>query len=82
LVDAWNQACEVMGAVDAAIVVAAILQRGDKIASPGGYLRSLTDKARAEQFSIGPLLMALLRTRNRSGNVMAAILNCPLYGGI
>ena len=63
--DAWNQACEAMGPVDAAICVAAILQRGERISSPGGYLRSLTDKARAGQFSIGPVLMALLRARGR-----------------
>lgn len=63
--DAWNQACEAMGAVDAAISVAAILQRGDKISSPGGYLRSLTEKARGGQFSIRPVLMALLRARGR-----------------
>ncbi|AWC25788.1 replication initiation protein RepC (plasmid) [Aminobacter sp. MSH1] len=61
--DAWNQACEAMGAVDAAIMVAAMLQKGEAIASPGGYLRSLTAKARAGEFSIGPVLMALLRSR-------------------
>jgi prevent-host-death family protein len=33
----------------------------------GGYLRSLTDKARAGQFSIGPVLMSLLRTKSRWG---------------
>ena len=64
--DAWNQAREVMGDTDAAIVVAAILQRGEAISSAGGYLRALTDKARAGQFSIGPVLMALLRARGRS----------------
>ncbi|WP_341878572.1 plasmid replication protein RepC (plasmid) [Aminobacter sp. P9b] len=61
--DAWNQACEAMGAVDAAIMVAAMLQKGEAIASPGGYLRSLTAKARGGEFSIGPVLMALLRGR-------------------
>ncbi|MEJ6782596.1 plasmid replication protein RepC [Aminobacter sp. Piv2-1] len=61
--DAWNQACEAMGAVDAAIMVAAMLQKGEAISSPGGYLRSLTAKARAGEFSIGPVLMALLRGR-------------------
>ncbi|CAI2936552.1 plasmid replication protein RepC [Aminobacter niigataensis] len=61
--DAWNQACEAMGAVDAAIMVAAMLQKGEAIASPGGYLRSLTAKAHAGEFSIGPVLMALLRGR-------------------
>jgi len=64
--DAWFQAREVMGDTDAAIVVAAILQRGEAISSAGGYLRALTDKARAGQFSIGPVLMALLRARGRS----------------
>lgn len=66
--DAWDQAREAMGAVDAAIVIAAMLQRGDKISSPGGYLRSLTDKARAGTFSVGPMLMALLRGQGRVGS--------------
>lgn len=61
--DAWDQACEAMGAVDAAIMVAAMLQKGEAISSPGGYLRSLTAKARLGEFSIGPVLMALLRGR-------------------
>lgn len=61
--DAWDQACEAMGAVDAAIMVAAMLQKGEAISSPGGYLRSLTAKARSGEFSIGPVLMALLRGR-------------------
>jgi len=64
--DAWFQAREVMGDTDAAIVIAAILQRGEAISSAGGYLRALTDKARAGQFSIGPVLTALLRARGRS----------------
>ena len=63
--DAWDEACEAMGAADAAICVAAILQRAEHIQSPGGYLRSLTDKARAGQFSVGPLLMSLLRAAGR-----------------
>lgn len=63
--DAWDQACEAMGAADAAICVAAILQRAEQIQSPGGYLRSLTDKARAGQFSVGPVLMSLLRATGR-----------------
>ena len=59
--DAWNQAVETFGANEAAIVVAAILQKGETIVSPGGYLRVLTDKARNGTFSSGPLLMGLLR---------------------
>jgi replication initiation protein RepC len=59
--DAWALALEAMGEHDAAIVIAAILQRGDEIKSAGGYLRVLTAKARAAEFSLGPVLMALLR---------------------
>ena len=33
------------------------------IKSPGGYLRALTDKAREDQFALGPMLMALLGQR-------------------
>jgi replication initiation protein RepC len=59
--DAWAQALNAMGEHDAAIVMAAILQRGEEIRSAGGYLRVLTAKARAGEFSLGPVLMALLR---------------------
>jgi replication initiation protein RepC len=59
--DAWAQALDAIGEHDAAIVIAAILQRGDEIRSAGGYLRVLTAKARAGEFSLGPVLMALLR---------------------
>ena len=69
--DAWNQACEVMGAIDAAIVIAAILQRSDQIASAGGYLRALTDKASIGEFSLGPVLMALLRAKTRTNQQRA-----------
>ncbi|HEY8262170.1 MAG TPA: plasmid replication protein RepC [Methylosinus sp.] len=59
--DAWSQAVDVLGSHDASIVIAAILQRGEEIKSAGGYLRVLTEKARAGEFSLGPVLMALLR---------------------
>ena len=61
--DAWARALEVLGEHDTSIVVAAILQRGDEIKNAGGYLRVLTEKARAGEFSLGPVLMALLRGR-------------------
>lgn len=59
--DAWSQALDALGEQDASIVIAAILQRGEEIKSAGGYLRVLTAKARAGEFSVGPVLMALLR---------------------
>jgi replication initiation protein RepC len=58
---AYEDACHVMGPETAAIVVACILQRAQHINSAGGYLRALTDKARAGQFSVGPMLMAALK---------------------
>ncbi len=55
------------------IILAAILQRGDAIASAGGYLRSLTQKARAGAFSLGPVLMALIRANlKKRGEKMRA----------
>ncbi|MGQ7557995.1 replication initiation protein RepC [Streptococcus suis] len=39
--------------------MACILQRAQHIQSAGGYLRALTDKARAGEFSVGPMLMAM-----------------------
>ena len=59
--DAWAQALEVWASMTPSIVIAAILQRGEEIRCAGGYLRVLTAKARAGEFSLGPVLMALLR---------------------
>ena len=61
--DAWRDATETMGVVDASIVIAAILQKGDEVRFPGGYLRSLTEKKRDGAFSVGPILMALINTQ-------------------
>lgn len=58
---AYEDACHVMGQEIAAIVIACILQRAQHINSAGGYLRVLTDKARAGEFSVGPMLMAALK---------------------
>ncbi len=62
---AWEAAQSVMGELPAAVVVAAILQRGTAITSAGGYLRELTRKAEAGQFNLGPMLMALIGRRKR-----------------
>jgi replication initiation protein RepC len=85
--DAWRHAVEVLGRVEAHVVVATILQRSihsseaetipglvpgsmmilvngsPAIQSAGGYLRALTDKARAGEFALGPVLMALIGQR-------------------
>jgi replication initiation protein RepC len=62
--DAWTRAQTAMGPLSAAICIAAILQRVDKINSPGGYLRALTDKAEKGAFSPAPMVMALLRAKS------------------
>lgn len=82
--DAWNEAVDALGERNAAIAVAAILQRSEHsseidpgpgaggrltvqgspaIRSPGGYLRALTEQARAGTFSLGPILMSLIGQR-------------------
>ncbi|NVO24305.1 plasmid replication protein RepC [Donghicola mangrovi] len=58
---AWEDAKSVMGPEEAAIVLAAMLERFAEIKSPGGYLRSLTNKAARGEFSSGPMVMALMR---------------------
>ena len=49
-----------MGRKDAATAVLCILEKMGTIRSPGAYLRRLAQKARAGQFSIAPMLKALL----------------------
>lgn len=68
---AYEEACHVMGQEVAAIVIACILQRAQHINSAGGYLRALTEKARAGQFSVGPMLMAALRANGVTAKMTA-----------
>lgn len=67
---AYQDACEAMGAENAAVAMAAILERAGHINSAGGYLRNLTSKTRRGEFSLGPMLMALLKVD--SGGAMRA----------
>jgi replication initiation protein RepC len=62
---AWEEAQVVMGEMQAAVVVACLLQRSSAIHSAGGYLRDLTRKAAAGEFSLGPILMAEINARTR-----------------
>ncbi|TQS69901.1 replication initiation protein RepC [Rhodobacteraceae bacterium] len=63
--DVWQGAQAAMGPLQASVVISAILQRTDKIRSPGAYLRDLTQKARQNVFSCGPMIMALLQSNHR-----------------
>ncbi|MER8491910.1 replication initiation protein RepC [Mesorhizobium australicum] len=66
---AYEEACHVMGQEVAAIVIACILQRAQHINSAGGYLRVLTEKATAGQFSVGPMLMAALKANGATARM-------------
>lgn len=59
---AYQEACEIMGPENAATTMACLLERGGQISSAGGYLRELTRKAMRGEFSLGPMIMALIRT--------------------
>lgn len=64
---AYQQACEVFGPENAATVIACVLERAGEINSAGGYLRDLTRRAALGEFSIGPMVMALMRANAGSG---------------
>ena len=61
---AWDDARRAMGEQTAAATVAGILQRAEAIKNPGGYLRGLTEKSRAGQFSVWPMMLALIRAQS------------------
>jgi len=63
---AWEEAQAVMGEMQAAVVVACILQRGAAIRSAGGYLRGLTERAKVGEFSLGPILMSQINAQLRT----------------
>ncbi len=58
---AYQEACEIMGPENAAVAMACIFERANMINSAGGYLRDLTRRTEQSQFSLGPMIMALLK---------------------
>lgn len=58
---AYQEACEVLGPEDAAVAIACILERAGHINSAGGYLRDLTSRAKRSEFSLWPMVIALMR---------------------
>lgn len=63
--DAFEDACLVLGYENAATLMACILERADRINSPGGYLRDLTQRARQQAFSLAPMVGALSQARRQ-----------------
>ncbi len=64
---AYEEACNAMGPENAAVAMACILERSNFITSAGGYLRDLTRRSGRGEFSLGPMLMALVKA-NEQGN--------------
>ncbi|WP_058634034.1 plasmid replication protein RepC [Aureimonas ureilytica] len=64
--DAYRSAQSAMGPFQAAVTIAALLERAEHIRSPGGYLRALTHKAATKGFRLGPMLEALRNHALRS----------------
>ena len=64
---AYQGACEAMGPENAAAAIACILERANFINSAGGYLRDLTRRSEKGEFSLGPMLMALLKANGQGG---------------
>ncbi|WP_404935167.1 plasmid replication protein RepC [Nitratireductor sp. L15S-10] len=64
--DAWAEARAEMGDINAAITIAAMLERAEVIRSPGGYLRRLTERANSGTFSVKPMLNALISARQKA----------------
>lgn len=62
---AYQEACEAMGPENAATAVACILERTNFINSAGGYLRDLTRRSERGEFSLGPMIMALLKANGQ-----------------
>lgn len=58
---AYQEACDIMGPENAAAAIACILERANFIHSAGGYLRDLTRRTERGEFSLGPMIMALLK---------------------
>jgi replication initiation protein RepC len=63
---AYEEACAAMTAENAAVAMACILERSNSINSAGGYLRDLTKRAELGAFSLGPMLMALLKANGEN----------------
>lgn len=72
---AYDEAQMAIGPEATCTIIACILERSEQITSAGGYLRSLTNKKKANAFSIKPMLMALLRSR-MSAQMQATPLLC------
>ena len=63
----WLEALATIGMENTSSVIAWLLQKGSDIQSAGGYLRSLIQKGRTGELSVGSMLLAAFKT-----NVLAS----------
>lgn len=63
---AYQDACAAMGPENAAVAIAGMLERANFINSAGGYLRDLTRRTERGEFSLGPMIMALLKANGEA----------------
>jgi replication initiation protein RepC len=63
---AYQDACDAMGPENAAVAMACIFERSNFINSAGGYLRDLTRRSERGEFSLGPMIMALLKSNGET----------------
>ncbi|EPR21197.1 replication initiation protein [Agrobacterium sp. TS43] len=63
---AYEDACSAMGPENAAVAIAGILERANFINSAGGYLRDLTRRTKRGEFSLGPMIIALLKANGEA----------------
>ncbi|MUZ65407.1 plasmid replication protein RepC [Agrobacterium vitis] len=68
---AYEEACNVMGPENAAVALACILERSNFINSAGGYLRDLTKRSERGEFSLGPMLISLLKANGEGSRKTA-----------
>lgn len=57
----WGAAMNIMGAIEASVVIAAMLERVTEIKNLGAYLKTLTIRSKEGCFSSSPMVMALGR---------------------
>ncbi|WP_108257662.1 replication initiation protein RepC [Mangrovicoccus ximenensis] len=62
---AWQRSSDKMGPGPAAILLGTVLERHERIANPGGYLRNLTDRWMRGELDLDNLVHASLRQKAR-----------------
>lgn len=60
---AFHEACLALGPENTGVAIACIFEKGAAINSAGAYLRNLTKRASLQQFTVKPMVAALLKSK-------------------